>query len=189
MNRNIEEEIENLMNEIDRNHESKRNTLRTIGPLVLAIGVLFMIIGFVDFFSSMGMQFGGPNLFWCFFVGMPLLFVGVVMTSAGYAGTVARYQAAEIAPVGKDVINYMATETKDSIGSLVRSIHDGSNEQESLVKCRKCNEENEMDAIYCNHCGEKLNIKTECKQCGAINEGDSKFCNKCGEIIESTILN
>lgn len=63
---------------IDPQHQPVRDTLRAVGPVVLAIGGLFMIVGAVDFFSSFG-SFDPPTKFWCFFVGMPLLFLGGVL--------------------------------------------------------------------------------------------------------------
>lgn len=170
------------MNKIDRNHNEKRKILRIVGPIVLITGLIFIIVGMVDFFSSTRIPFGGgPNLFWCNFVGMPLIFVGFVLTSAGYMGAVARYQAEEIAPVGKDVFNYMAEGTSKGVETIAKSIHNGitGNDTKTLV-CIKCNEENDTDAKFCKSCGDVLNKKVICNNCGKENEVDSKFCNSCG---------
>ena len=62
--------------------------LRKLGFTLAAVGTIFMAVGFVDYFSA----FGGsnpPSRFWCFFVGMPLLFFGMVMLKFGYMGAVA----------------------------------------------------------------------------------------------------
>ena len=52
--------------------------------LIAAVGLIFLIIGMASFFSAFGGG-GPPRLFWCCFVGMPLLFVGGVMNLAWIA--------------------------------------------------------------------------------------------------------
>jgi hypothetical protein len=67
---------------IDPGHQTTRGFFRVVGPAVLLIGVGFIVVGMVDFFRSFG-SFGPPTLFWCHFVGIPVLFVGAVMTQMG----------------------------------------------------------------------------------------------------------
>ena len=76
-----------------------------------------MVVGMVDFFSSFG-NFRGPQLFWCFFVGMPLLFFGSVCCMTGFMGAAARYSAAEAAPVAADTFNYVADETQAGVTTV-----------------------------------------------------------------------
>ena len=57
------------------------------------IGLIFLIVGMVSFFTAFGGG-GPPWLFWCCFVGIPLLFVGGVMCMFGFMGGLARYTAA-----------------------------------------------------------------------------------------------
>jgi hypothetical protein len=68
------------------------------------VRLLFMIVGYGSFFASFG-SFEPPRFFWCAFVGMPLLFVGIVMCMFGYLGAFQRYVTGESAPVAKDVVN------------------------------------------------------------------------------------
>src|SRR5262245_30665559 len=97
-------------------HVKARGFLRVAGPVVLSLGVLFTVTGVIDFFLSMGDSTRGfPRLFWCGFVGLPLLFVGSVLCMGGFLGTVARYTAAESAPVAADTVNYMAENTQDGV--------------------------------------------------------------------------
>ncbi len=110
---------------INPNHEKPRNFLRTVGPVLLLVGGGFMIAGFVDFFSAFGSFGKQPKLFWCFFVGMPFIFVGIVMTKMGYLGKVARYTSQELAPVGKDTFNYMAKETKEGVTDMSEAFFEG----------------------------------------------------------------
>jgi len=41
-------------NRIDPQHQPIRDTLRVVGPLLLGVGVIFMIVGYVDFFRRSG---------------------------------------------------------------------------------------------------------------------------------------
>lgn len=105
-------------------HKKKRSILRIAGPLTLIVGAIFMIVALVDFFSSFG-GFGPPKLFWCFFVGGPIVFVGIVMCQFAFMGAVARYMAAEHVPVATDTINDLAEGTQDAVKTVARSVTEG----------------------------------------------------------------
>ncbi len=105
-------------------HEAIRTVLRTGGPLVVLIGALFLLIGMVSFFAAFG-SFETPRLFWCAFVGIPLLAVGGRMCQFGYMGDVARYLAAEAAPVAKDAVNYLGEETQPGVKAVAKAITEG----------------------------------------------------------------
>lgn len=49
------------------------------------------------------------------------------------------------------------------------------------MDCPKCHHQNPKDAIFCNSCGQKLEI--ECATCGKANPLGSKFCNHCGKAF------
>lgn len=117
------------MNNINPNHQKEKSFLKTLGPLILFVGICFIAVGMISFFSSFG-SFSPPKYFWCSFVGMPVMFVGIVMTKFGYMGKVARYTAAEVAPVGKDTFNYMAKETQEGVSHITQAIREGSTESE-----------------------------------------------------------
>ena len=108
-------------------HQRARSILRIAGPTVLVIGLAFMIVGAVDFFSASG-SFGGPELFWCFFVGMPLLFVGAVLSMFGFMGAMARYVAGEHIPVATDAISDLADGTQGAVKTVSRSVMEGIEE-------------------------------------------------------------
>ena len=173
--------------QIDPGHKSIRDTLRVLGPIVLGLGVLLIVIGMVGFF----MAFGGsepPRYIWCPFVGIPLVFVGGVMTSCGYMGKVMRYQAQEMAPVAKDTFNYMAEGTKEGIKTVAGAVGEGLAEGglglggggETKVHCHKCNALVPVDAKFCSACGGALGKSKPCPQCNEVNDPDAKFCDNCG---------
>ena len=108
-------------------HTKIRSFLRIAGPLLAFVGIILLAIGTISFFAAFG-SFQPPRLFWYCFVGMPILFVGLVMSKFGYFGSVARYVAAESAPVAKDTFNYMAEGTKDGVKTVARSVAEGVQE-------------------------------------------------------------
>jgi hypothetical protein len=176
--------------EIDPSHQQKRKVLRLIGPLLLATGGVFMIVAFVDFARAMGSFGGPPKLFWCFFIGMPLLWLGFVLSSAGFAGAAQRYMAGETAPVAKDTVNYLADGTKESVKTLATAAGEGFASgtglaKAVLVRCHKCNETNEANAKFCKSCGAALAKMKPCPSCNELNDPDARFCDHCGKPLSA----
>jgi hypothetical protein len=91
-------------------HSSTRGVLRVVGPLLAVVGLIFTIAGIGSFFASFG-TFEPPRYFWCAFVGLPLVALGVGISQYAFMGRVFRYVAGETAPVAKDTFNYMAEGT------------------------------------------------------------------------------
>jgi len=140
---------------IDPQHSSTRQLLRTLGPTVVGIGLLLIIVGMVDFFSVFG-SMESPHLFWCVFLGMPVLFVGVVMCQFAFFGAVARYISGEAAPVQKDTFNYLADGTKEGVKTVAQAIGEGLSAAHAGVHCGQCNHSNDADARFCKNCGAPL---------------------------------
>ena len=46
------------------------------------------------------------------------------------------------------------------------------------MKCPRCQHENQLDAVFCEECGSRL--EGACPNCGAQNRAGAKFCRKCG---------
>lgn len=105
-------------------HDGIRRFLRIVGPLTALTGLIFVIVGMVSFFSSFG-NFEMPRNFWCVFVGVPLLGVGLVMTKFGYIGSIYRYFAAETTPVATDAFNEMAEGAQPGLRSAAKSVTEG----------------------------------------------------------------
>jgi len=171
----------------DPKHNQTRGFLRVLGPAIAVLGLIFVVIGLVSFFSSFG-SFQPPRYFWCAFIGMPLLAVGVGISKFAYLGAVSRYMADEVTPVGKDVVNYMAHGTKDAIGEVASAIGQGlglkaSTSPTQLVRCHKCNADNEVDAKFCKQCGSPLTKSKPCPNCDELNDPDARFCDNCGKPL------
>ncbi|MHC4993986.1 MAG: zinc ribbon domain-containing protein [Planctomycetota bacterium] len=176
-------------------HRATRSVLRTLGPLVLGAGVLMTVIGFGSFFLSFSSG-GMPSYFWCAFVGLPLIFLGFMLCKFGYAGSILRYMASEAAPVGKDTVNYMVDGTKDSMRDAAEALGEGISSgmakggdfgaggaAETVVRCHKCNADNDADAKFCDNCGAALSKTVACAGCGELNDPDAKFCDNCGKAL------
>ena len=50
--------------------------------------------------------------------------------------------------------------------------------------CAQCQAENSFAAIFCDHCGVRL--ETACPKCGEPNRPGAKFCRNCGQLINHT---
>jgi hypothetical protein len=108
-------------------HDTIRAMLRVAGPLLMLAGAGFMATALVSFFSAFG-SFEPPRYFWCFFVGIPLLGIGGLLSKLGYMGAISRYIAGELAPVAKDGFNDVAAGVGPGIRSVSRAAAEGFRE-------------------------------------------------------------
>jgi ribosomal protein L40E len=168
----------------DPGHNDVRALLRTIGPAMVVIGVIFIVIGVGSFFTAFG-SFEPPRYFWCAFVGMPLTAVGMAISKFAYLGAVTRFVAGEVAPVGKDVTNYMVEGTKDSIRDAAIAVGQGFAAAKTPhgLHCAKCGTDNETSANFCRECGAPLAKTKRCEKCGGLNNADARFCDHCGAAV------
>ena len=171
----------------DPRHTETRAVLRIVGPGVALVGLIFTIVGLGSFFSSFG-TFEGPRHFWCTFIGLPLIGIGVAVSKFAFMGAITRYVADEVAPVGKDVVNYMAEGTRGAVRDLAAAVGEGLRSGEPanavrIVQCHKCNADNEVPASFCKACGTPLAKTKPCHNCGERNDPDARFCDNCGTAI------
>jgi hypothetical protein len=134
--------------------------MRAVGPLLAGVGLLFLIVGIGSFFASFG-GFEPPRYFWCAFVGAPLLVIGLGITQFAYLGAFTRFVLSEQAPVAKDTFNYMAESTKGGVKTVASAVGEGlaagiNVAAHSRVRCRRCNQANDVDAKFCKSCGASL---------------------------------
>jgi rRNA maturation endonuclease Nob1 len=98
--------------------------------------------------------------------------------------------ANEIAPVGKDVVNYVAEGTKEAVHNVAAAVAGGFKDGTAgkvvrILRCHKCNVENEAPANFCKECGSPLAKARQCPECGKLNDPDARFCGQCGKSVES----
>lgn len=160
------------MNEQDRKkHNRTKLILKILGLLLLATGITFVVIGFVDVFGSFGD--GMPSKFWCFFVGFPVIFVGASMSVLGFRGEIHRYVKNESAPI----FNEMSMDIQPGIQNIASATKDGLI---GSVRC-ECGEVNAAGSKFCNNCGKPLSAA--CPGCGEEIPAGAKFCNNCGKKL------
>jgi hypothetical protein len=152
--------------------------------LVFGVGAIFTIVGIGNLFASIG-NFGPPRYFWCAFIGMPLMFVGGVICRFAFLGAVSRYMADEVAPVGKDVINYMAEGTQDAVRTVAAAVGEGLRGSAATdeLQCRRCGAENDPAANFCKSSGAAMKQTRPCPSCGDMNDADACFCDHCGKPL------
>lgn len=63
--------------------------LRFAGLVFLLAGLAFEVVGIVSFVTALSGE-GPARLFWCAFVGMPLLLIGGAMCMVGFTRALAR---------------------------------------------------------------------------------------------------
>ncbi|MCK7484996.1 MAG: zinc ribbon domain-containing protein [Bacillus subtilis] len=164
---------------LNENPKAKK-VFRFVGPILLGVGILLITAAFIDFFVSMASMSGMPSLFFLFFLAMPFLMAGAIMTNLGYMGTIGRYTASQVAPIAKDVTNYMIDGTKDSIIDLADGVLRGKKDAAPRT-CGRCGEVANPGAVFCDACGTPL-IK-KCQKCNEQNDFDAAFCQRCGERL------
>ena len=150
---------------MDAKHNEKKMKLRRTGKILLIIGGIFALVGFVDFFLSIA-SMGMPTLFWCLFIGFPLLGVGGMLLKASYIRETAQYIKDESIPVTKDLYRDLKPEIKDTNDEII---------------CPRCGTKNDLDNNFCKGCGEELNKK--CPHCGEVLDSNSTFCGRCGKRV------
>ena len=152
-------------------HKKIKKTLKIVGLSLLAVGAIFAIVGFVDFFAADGM----PKLFWCLFVGLPCLAIGGMLTLFAHQQEIARYAKHESVPV----INETAEELTPAVKSVVSAAKSAIDEETTLL-CPSCGEKNDNDSKFCKNCGTAFSVV--CPSCGQATDA-GKFCNHCGKEL------
>ena len=172
---------------IDPHHNSARAVFRFLGPGIALVGLVFTIVGLGSFFSSLG-TFEPPRYFWCAIVGLPLIGLGMAISKFAFLGAITRYMGNEIAPVGKDMANYMAAGTKGAVRDVASAVAEGlragaSAGSDPAARCSACDANNEASAKYCKACGAPLATTKPCPSCGEANDPDARFCDNCGKAV------
>lgn len=161
-----------------------RDALRVIGPAVAILGLVLTAVGFISFFASFG-GFAPPRYFWCAMIGIPLLGIGAGLCRFAFLGSITRYVADEVAPVGRDVVNFMAQGTRQSVRDLAAAVGEGVRSGApapgaGAARCGRCGAENDADARFCKRCGVAMAPALACPSCGHENDADARFCDHCG---------
>lgn len=163
-------------------HRSHRSGLRALGAVLALAGAILFGIGMVSFFGAMGGG-GTPSMFWCAFVGGPMLAIGLGMLKAGYLGTITRYVATETAPVVADTLSHVAHGTKDAVQATAAAVAKGLRGDAPSLRCGACGADAGPGARYCQQCGKPLATDVPCPQCSHTNAPSARFCAGCGHRV------
>lgn len=157
-------------------HAKKKRMLKILGFILLGIGIAFSVTGFTSFFrsfNSMGSEM--PNLFWCSFIGLPLIGAGGFLLTFAYRREIAKFSKDETMPVTKEAYKDLHPEIHDFV-SMIKE------EPQSKIQCPKCGTLNDGDHKFCSSCGATLLDKT-CPHCGNHVDANDHFCPFCGKEI------
>ena len=158
-------------------HEKAKKILKIAGAIALCIGLIFAVIGFVDFFKSASSS-EKPKLFFFLFIGLPLMAFGGMMLSFGFHRELMRYTKNESVPV----INEAGKEITPAVKDIAAAVKNAS-EEKKTVKCPFCNAETDADGKFCSSCGKQI-ADVICPSCGEKNPADGNFCKNCGEKLK-----
>lgn len=161
------------MKKDENKHARNKLILKILGSLFALGGLALAVVGFWSFFGAMNNE-EIPDLFWCCFVGFPLLVVGLWLLMLGFRRELAQYAKNESVPV----FNQAAQQIKPGIEAISSAVNQG---MQAKCACPACGEENESEAKYCKNCGAPL--KKICPNCGDETAADAKFCDHCGKKL------
>ena len=175
-----------MENKYLKDHKKIKKTLRIVGFICSIAGLFFIIVGISDFFSDfnhIGFPPAGSNTTHYPFIGIPLLFIGLVCLMFGYMNAFASFAASQSAPVTKDVTNYLLDGTRKEIKKTTQEIAKTFFlTRDKTLQCSECETFNEVGSRYCEWCGKPLTLI--CPQCQSQSENDAQFCRKCGEKLD-----
>lgn len=163
-----------------KEHPKAKKKMKVAGWIVLPIGGILAIVGFIDFFLSFETA-SMPHLFFLLFIGLPMIGIGASLLKFGYMKEVGEYIAGETAPIAKDVTNYMLDGTREELSKTVDALR-GKKATSKVNICARCGEENPEDALYCSRCGSKIVLN--CPYCGKQIDDGASFCSYCGKRIQ-----
>ncbi len=131
-----------------------KRRLIVIGSILLAVGVGFLIAGFIRLSQvlkdlSNGGQFGAIGLIG---IGGFSTIFSLSCFSAAFRREMTSYSAATVAPVAKDVADYASDEI---IPNVTKSIQDAKSDEETKY-CSECGAKNKKSANFCSKCGKKF---------------------------------
>lgn len=168
---------DNKYDESQRKHKKIKIILRISGAILLICGIVFVIVGMVDFFqSTMDFPNGRPSKMWCFICGIPLIPIGAGLFALGFEKEMMRYVKNESVPI----INELGQEVSPAIQNIVAAVKKGATKSTGTT-C-SCGQINEIESKFCKNCGKSL-VQT-CPNCNAQIDKDSKFCDNCGERLK-----
>lgn len=163
-------------NKQNEQHKKTKKTLRLVSGILLGGGICLTATGFISFFSAFG-NGGFPELFWCAFLGLPMLGIGGSIASVANRREISTYMKNEDVPVVNEASKELSLATKN-VTSAIKEGLSGANTDG--IRC-SCGELNEKGDKFCSACGKAL--LSACPHCGKEVDADDKFCGQCGKSL------
>lgn len=138
------------MTEEQMKHLKVKKTLKIVGLIMLGIGLVCAITGFVNFFMVFGTG-EMPRLFFLCFIGFPLIGVGGGLTLFGFKREITSFSVKETVPV----INDVSKDISPAVRNITSAIRDGIHTADT-TKCKVCGAYNKIGSKFCNECGSKI---------------------------------
>ena len=170
----------------EQQHNRTKKKLRIVGGILLGVGVVCALVGFIDFAltfvnaSNGGARF--PSLFFLAMIGIPMIGLGAGLLVFSYKKEIGRYIKNESVPV----INEAAEELKPAVKSVVSAVREGikgdADEDKKEFVCPHCGKVNLDDGAFCSFCGKPM--QKTCPICGAKQSGENVYCGKCGTRLD-----
>ncbi len=160
------------MTQNETKHQKTKRIFKILGIIFTIAGLALAITGFASIFIAMNNE-EMPSLFWCCFVGFPVLAVGLWMLMLGFRKEFMQYAKNETVPVFNDA----AQQAQPGISAIADAVR----EKSDSVVCPNCGNPCPQDAKFCEKCGSAL--YKSCPDCGEQVSLDAQFCKKCGKKL------
>ena len=103
------------------------------------------------------------------------------LSDTDYTYLKARYTAEAVVAIRDDdaaTANAAShTDVESLIAARARTLTGGA------PACPVCGPRPEPDAIFCSHCGRRIDSRQDCARCGAAVPPDGSFCEQCGTRV------
>lgn len=96
------------------------------------------------------------------------------LSDTDYAFLKARYTTEAVAALRADDATSTASDIEALIATRARALTGGA------PACPACGPRPEPDALFCSHCGRRVDSLQDCARCGAAVPRDGRFCEQCG---------
>ncbi len=120
----------------ESSNSAVRTGMRGAAIILLPIGAVFLGIGVIDFLGSFGGH-GFPTKFWCAFIGIPMLSIGMFCFKAGFLRSISGYVAGETAPVVRDTARYVTDGLRPAMRESAAGEGKPARENDPIQRLRK----------------------------------------------------
>ena len=111
--------------------------MKIIGPFIVFLGLSGITFALFEFLTLEG--FEQPKYFWLFFVSMPFVFIGFILTGVGYRKNIQK--------LNEDIL-------RDQMRAAGQGLKEGLSD--SIQYCSDCGHSSARTSKFCSECGKSL---------------------------------